>query len=123
MSETSTKRYISSVLLTLLYPLGGLVYSIKHLNWDKSEKLFFLFCIYFGLAFIYFSEGSGLLGDGADSERYALYLMQAYDMPHISLSDYLALRGERFDYYASFLLYVVSRFTGNPQIFFVLWRL
>ena len=118
MSEISTKRYISNVLLTFLYPLGGLVYSIKHLNWGKSEKLFFLFCIYFGLAFIYFSEGSGLLGDGADSERYALYLMQAYDMPHISLSDYLALRGERFDYYASFLLYVVSRFTGNPQIFF-----
>lgn len=102
--------------LTLLYPFAGIIYTFRNIQKKESEYSFFLICVYFGLAFIYMSL-TGMMGDGADSERYALALIEAHSMKSISLSDYLVFR-QRDDLYANILLYLVSRFTANPQFFY-----
>lgn len=110
------KRSISGVLLILLYPFAGIIYTFRNIQKQEAEKWFFLICLYFGLAFIYFNP-YGLLGEGSDSERYAIALREAFSMRGITLHDYLNYR-LREDYYANILLFAVSRFTSNPQIFY-----
>lgn len=103
------------IILSILYPFGGLVYALRRIRSKEAAVCFFIFCTYFGFAFIYY-DGTGRMGEGKDSERYALALKEAHTMD-CSLSQYIEYR-EREDYYANIMLYTVSRFTGNPQIFY-----
>ena len=107
---------ISGILLTLIYPLAGLVHTLKNLKGQGASTCFYLFCIFWGCALIYYN-GHAVLGDGSDTERYVLCLMEAYQNRDISFWDYHQLLGKE-DYYSSLLLFIVSRFTDNPHVFF-----
>lgn len=110
---------IYNIALSILYPFGGLLYSIRNLGKNGSRLYFVLFCMYFGLIFIYHQQGT-VLGDGSDSERYAIYLSEAHKLKDINIVEYIKLyNGEkRIDYYAPTIIFIVSRITDNPHIFF-----
>ena len=109
------KKY--RLLLGLLYPLGGLIYSIRNIGNQGSRFLFVLFCVYFGMIFIYFPEGTNW-GEGADSMRYAMNLKDAYAMEDVGFMDYVTSYKGGVDFYAPAILYVISRFTDNVHFFY-----
>ena len=106
------------IILSIIYPLGGLIYSIRNMGKSGTRLCFVLFCLYFGIVFIYHQQGT-FLGGGSDSERYAVWLKEAYQNRDLNLLDYVQeYRESKIDIYAPILLYSVSRFTDNPKIFF-----
>lgn len=106
------------IILSIIYPLGGLIYSIRNMGKNGTRLCFILFCLYFGSVFIYHQQGT-MLGDGSDSERYAVWLKEAYQNRDLNLLDYVQeYKESKIDIYAPILLYTVSRFTDNPKIFF-----
>ena len=106
------------IILSIIYPLGGLIYSIRNMGKSGTRLCFVLFCLYFGIVFIYHQQGT-FLGGGSVSERYAVWLKEAYQNRDLNLLDYVQeYRESKIDIYAPILLYSVSRFTDNPKIFF-----
>lgn len=112
---------IYCIVTGLLYPFGGLIYSLRNIGKNSSRLYFVLFCMYFGLIFIYHQQGT-ILGDGSDSERYAIYINEAYKLKDINIVDYIKLYNEKgkLDYYAPITIFLVSRITDNPHIFFAI---
>lgn len=113
--EENKGNILRGVIISIVYPFAGLVNALRQIRSKEAAVCFFIFCVYFGFAFIYY-DGSVMMGEGKDSERYAIEVMDAHKMD-CSLSQYIDYR-DREDYYATIMLYVVSRFTGNPQIFY-----
>ena len=119
MEIKSNRRLWDGILLILLYPFAGIVYTFSRIQWKEAEKWFVLICVYFGLAFIYYS-GEGMMGEGKDSERYALELIHLHQSDigfREFITDYTDTK-QNSDYYSGILLYCVSRFSGNPHLFF-----
>lgn len=113
--EENKGNILRGVIISIVYPFAGLVNALRQIRSKEAAVCFFIFCVYFGFAFIYY-DGSVMLGEGKDSERYAVEVVDAHRMD-CSLSQYIEYR-DREDYYATIMLYVVSRFTDNPQIFY-----
>lgn len=121
MEIKSNRRLWGGLLLTLVYPFGGIIYTFRRIQWKEAEYWFLLICVYIGLAFIYFdSTSTTMQGEGKDAERYAMELITLH-RSDISFTNYIAAEADKRqdnDYYAATLLYFVSRFSGNPQLFF-----
>lgn len=121
MEKGGNHRTIEGILLILLYPFLGIIYTFRQIRLAEAEKWFWLICVYFGLALIYFDYTSTVfVGEGKDAERYALEVISLHGSD-IGFVDYLKDYNERKqdnDYYAAILLYFVTRFSGNPQLFF-----
>lgn len=109
------------IILSIIYPLGGLIYSIQNMGKSGTRLCFVLFCLYFGTVFIYHQQGT-MLGDGSDSERYAVKLKEAHQNKELSVVNYVKdyNYGGRIDIYAPVMIYTISRFTDNPHIFFAI---
>ena len=73
------------ILLAILWPFAGLITSLKHWRQPWAMNMFWVVCMYLGAIQIYHPEGT-VLGDGADSGRYVLQLMDMYNNVH-SFSD------------------------------------
>lgn len=121
MKTKSNSRLWGGLLLILLYPFAGIIYTFRRIQWKEAEHWFLLICVYIGLAFIYFDSTSTIMqGEGKDAERYAMELVSLHhsNIGFASyLSDYTETKQDN-DYYAAILLYGVSRVSGNPQLFF-----
>ena len=67
----------SAFILALLYPFAGLIQTLS--NWRSSwaKNTFWLICVYLGSVFIFLPEGVAL-GEGTDSARYQLDLINFY---------------------------------------------
>ena len=122
--RTSNRNNNSAFILTLLYPFAGLIYTLY--NWRKpwAKNVFWLACVYLGAVFLFLPEGVAL-GEGTDSARYQLDLINFYG-DNSSLSDVLAkYRLERgmMDFYQPILTYFVSRFTDNAHALFAVFAL
>ena len=74
--------------------------------------------MYLGAIQIYHTEGT-VLGDGADSGRYVLELIDMYNNVHSfsDVSKYFC-EGGTIDVFCSTLTFFVSRFTDNGHVFF-----
>lgn len=110
-------------IVTLLFPFVGLILSL--VQWKKSwaMNIFWLACIYMGGILIYMPEGS-TLGDGMDSGRYVLYLIDMYNNPHINISSILSLYQidiNHMDLYQQTMTFLVSRFTDNGHVLFAVF--
>ena len=108
----------NKVLLAILWPFAGLITSLKHWRQPWAMNMFWVVCMYLGVIQIYHPEGT-VLGDGADSGRYVLQLMDMYNNVH-SFSDVSKYfyEGGTIDIFCSTLTFFVSRFTDNGHVFF-----
>ena len=108
------------ILLFLLSPILGLLYSLGSLNTKSTYVIIFLFCLTFGMAFTvtnFRTEGSI---DGityrAEFEEYGKESASTF------LNDfekYIAFDDGDQDFYFKTLTFAVSRFSSNYHVFFL----
>ena len=107
-----------NLIIPILWPFAGLITSLKHWRQPWAMNMFWVVCMYLGAIQIYHPEGT-VLGDGADSGRYVLQLMDMYNNVH-SFSDVSKYfyDGSTIDVFSSALTFIVSRFTDNGHVLF-----
>lgn len=119
MQNSNSNKQLA-FFLTLVFPFGGLIYTLIHWRESWAKNTFWLACIYMGAVLIYWPEGA-MLGEGADGGRYVLYLMDMYGS-NISLRDIVGkyqIDQQTMDLYQPLMTYLVSRFTNNGHVLFV----
>lgn len=112
-------------IVTLLFPFVGLILSL--VQWKKSwaMNMFWLACIYMGAILIYHHEGT-MLGEGMDSGRYVLTLINMHNNPYITFWSVLSLYQIDMNYmdlYQQLITYFVSRFTDNGHVLFAVFAI
>lgn len=122
MEQNNTKS--TALFLTFIYPFAGLIYSLS--NWRQSwaKNVFWLACVYLGAVFIFLPEGMAL-GEGADSARYQMDLINFYG-DNSSLFGILAkyrIEHNMMDFYQPIVTYFISRFTDNAHVLFAVFAL
>ena len=110
-------------IVTLLFPFVGLILSL--VQWKKSwaMNMFWLACIYMGAILIYHHEGT-MLGEGMDSGRYVLILINMYNNPSLTFWSILSLYQidmNHMDLYQQLITYFISRFTDNGHVLFAVF--
>lgn len=123
MRQNNNHSHLAFVL-TLVFPFGGLIYTLSHWREKWAKNTFWLACIYLGAVLIYWPEGAKL-GEGADGGRYVLYLMDMYGS-NISLWDIVGryqIDQHTMDLYQPLLTYLVSRFTDNGHVLFMVFAI
>lgn len=108
------------VLLFLLSPVLGLLYSLKSLNTRSTYIIIFLFCLTFGVAFTVTNKRTDGSIDGityrAEFEEYgkesALTFVDDFEK-------YIAYDDGDQDFYFKTLTFAVSRFSSNYHVFFL----
>lgn len=119
--QTNNSR-VTAFLLTILFPLVGLVYTLSHWRESWAKNAFWLACIFLGAVFIYLPNGA-ILGIGHDGGVYALKLMEMHNSS-ASLGSILALyltEMDMMDLYFPIVGYLVSRFTDNGHVLFTVF--
>lgn len=119
MQISKNRNSSTAFILTLVFPFGGLVYTLSHWREKWAKNIFWLACIYFGAVLIYWPEGT-ILGQGSDGGRYVLELMEMYGS-NISLSQILGqyqIDQRTMDLYQPLMTYLISRFTDNGHVLF-----
>ncbi|MBQ6305035.1 MAG: hypothetical protein IJK78_00560 [Bacteroidales bacterium] len=115
----SRRNKTTAFFLTLIFPFGGLIYTLCHWREKWAKNTFWLACIYLGAVLVYWPEGS-LLGEGADGGRYVLNLIDMYGS-NISLLQILGryqIDQRTMDLYQPLMTYLISRFTDNGHVLF-----
>lgn len=122
MQISNNKNSTTAFILTLLFPFGGLIYSLSHWRESWAKNIFWLACIYLGAVLIFMPEGT-FLGDGADGGSYVLALMDMYNS-HIPISQILGryqIDQYTMDLYQPVLTWLISRFTDNGHVLFAVF--
>lgn len=122
--RNSNREASGYFILTLLFPFVGLIVSL--VNWRKywAKNAFWLACVYLGAVFIFLPEGMAL-GEGADSARYQMDLINFYGDNSSLLGVLAKYRIERgmMDFYQPIITYLISRFTDNAHVLFAVFAL
>jgi len=115
-----------ATLLTFFSPIAGLYLSIRYNRQKWAKNIFWVWCAFMGLVFIYDPGG----GSRADSIRVAAQFVEFHnseitvDMLLKSFYAYDEVTGrDRFDLYFPVINFFVSRFTGNPRWIFFFYAL
>lgn len=112
---------INEFLPFIIWPFAVLLKYLKHYKYPRSKTIFWLFCIYFGFVFIY-DDPSGI--GGSDSARYAALLIE-FHKSSLSfttlLNNIYSPSGDFVDIYQPVITWILSIFTGNPQILFAVF--
>lgn len=104
----------------IFWPFGQMISAVRNFRQPWSMAMMWLFCVYFGLVFVYADPITG----GADSARYAARLIELHAQPfsfsELRSSLYNANSGQvaQVDIYQPLLTWLVSLFTGNPSFLF-----
>ncbi len=108
------KEVLNSMIGFLLWPFGILLASLSYWKKPWSKNAFWLFCIFFGFTFI-------STGFESDASRYAEAFMN-YANTKMTLSQlWQSIYSESTNYLdilQPLIMYLLSRFTGNPNILF-----
>ena len=112
MTGTSNNKAVGAWFAGLFFPIIGFIYALFHPTSKNYKVLFVLFFNFLGIAF-FFS------GETADSFRYVLEFYNVRAMKGIGFLKYFQLRPEKqqIDFYSSFMLWFISRFTGDYRVF------
>ena len=105
-------------IVTLLFPIVGLIMSLA--NWRKlwAKNIFWLACAFMGAIQIFQPEGK-VLGSGADGGRYVLDLIYMHqNVNSFSEVSQTFFDGDTNDIYQPILTYLVSRFTDNGHVLY-----
>lgn len=116
--QTNNNKVIA-VILTLIFPFGGLIYTLSHWRESWAKNTFWLVCIYLGAVLIYWPEGM-MLGTGADGGRYVLRLMEMHGSS-ISARDIFSqylVDQHTMDLYQPLMTLLISHFTDNGHVLF-----
>jgi len=107
--------------LTILSPFAGLLRSIIRFRYEQSKFIFIIFCIYYGSIFIYQKQDTRP-GLGPDSSHYALLFKESNSIKNVGFIEFYDKLGdhEKLDYYNPIIIYLLSRVTGNPHLYFML---
>lgn len=119
---TAKNNHSIALFLTIIFPVGGLTYTLSHWRESWAKNVFWLICIFLGAVQIYCPAGE-ILGAGSDGGRYVLRLMDMYGS-NISIKSILAqyMRDQdTMDLYFPLMSYFVSRFTDNGHVLFALF--
>lgn len=116
------KVSIGKFLFFMLYPFGTLVNSIIHFQSRDAKTIFWLFCLYVGFSFVIPDAVVG----AADSARYAIQLEQfhAHGLTLNSLLEIFYNPTKReivYDIYQPLVTWLVSLFTDNGRILFMVF--
>lgn len=118
--NNSTNTFGGNLLLFLINPLFSLIYSLKSLEKRSSLFFVFLFCVFFGMAF---TVSNVRLPGSPDGVSYRL-MFEEYS--YVGMSDYVLRAQEYFtfdsdikDLYAETIAFIISRFTSNYHVFFM----
>lgn len=116
-SNTSkdNKNTAWSLIFFLLWPALSFLYFLKRYSLSYSKVIFFLFYGLFGFTFI--------INERSDSSRHIQYLANSETQ---SLSDFIYILmdplsggNKKPDYLMDSINYLISRFTINPQFYFL----
>jgi hypothetical protein len=118
-NEENRKLELYYYLSFLIWPFGVMLAAVKYWKKSFSRNIFWLFCIFFGMAFI-IAEGEM----SADSEYYASLLTQ-YAYSNLSLSELLksfySESSNYVDVVQPIITYLISRVTANPIVLFTIF--
>jgi len=117
MLDHDKKNRVYGLLITIIWPFWGLIYSIKNRYREFSVDIFFVVCIYLGFIHIFNPIG----GSGADGLVYATKLGVVYNS-HVTFSEFFRLFSQdegAFDIYQPLLTFIVSLFTNDAHYLFV----
>jgi hypothetical protein len=113
----------SQLAFFLLWPFGSLLSSLKNFRRPSSKTLFWLFCSFFGMMFIY---ADPFAAGGADSARYAAKLISINANPFSwgsLLSSFYSVQTGVVDIYEPLVTWIVAQFTGNPRVLFFVFAI
>ena len=112
MTGTTQNKTVGAWFTGLLFPVAGFIYALFHPTSKNYKTLFVLFFTFLGIAFL-FQEEQG------DVIRYIFDFYAARAKRGIGLFEYFQSRPDKqqIDYYSSFMLWFVSRFTGDYRLF------
>ena len=119
MQNKNNRNNTTAFILTLIFPFGGLIYTLRHWREKWAKNTFWLACIYIGAVLIYWPEGT-VLGEGVDGGRYVLQLLDMYGSSltvQSIISNYMVDQGS-VDLYQPLMTYFISRFTDNGHVLF-----
>lgn len=121
--EENNQDKIAKIILFLISPFVAALYSLKTLNRRSSYVVYFLFAIFFGMAFTVSSgKTEDFRFDGAAyHEKFDRYLL--YDEHHFyeQLNEFLSFEKAKNDFYFDSIAYSVSRFTENYHVLFLIF--
>ena len=124
MQINNNRDSSTAFILTLVFPFGGLIYTLSHWRESWAKNTFWLACIYLGAVLIYWHQGTNL-GEGGDGGRYVLELMAMHNS-NLTLSQILAqyqIDQNTMDLYQPLLTYFISRFTDNGHVLFAVFAI
>lgn len=120
--EASVKKsfVLSTLLLSFIWPIGGLSIGLLNYKNDWAKNIFWLFCVFFGYTFIIATDG------GPDSYYYAMLLKQ-YGQTQMNFkelwSSFYSESSGYVDIASPLIIYLVSCVTSNPRILFSVFGL
>lgn len=117
------KTISSKTVFALVWPLGALFSALKNWRQPWAMNVFWIVCAFLGSIQIFHPEGT-ILGEGADSGRYVLDLMQM----HQTVNSYSEVsstfyNGDTNDVYCPTIMFLVSRFTDNGHVLFFVFAI
>jgi len=113
----------NKVILFLISPFLAFVYSLKRIKTKSSYVVFFLFSIFFGIAFTVQSGKRGdVTIDGASyREKFGIYKFISHREFTENFKDFLTFRARNKDYYFDTVAFFVSRVTDNYHVMFMVF--
>jgi len=109
-------------ILFFIWPFGALMRALGRWKLPESKTIFWLFCMYFGLTFVY----PDIIFGAADSARYAAQLIQyhsqSFSLAYLFHALYNPNEGV-VDIYQPLMTWIVSRFTDDPRYLFLLFSI
>lgn len=122
MNRSSNTKF--SLLISILFPILSLIDGIQNIRNKTGRNVLVLFITFFGYQLIYNVAGVEF-GEGADCARYAVVFKWAANLNDVSFMEFFSQLDshDNVDYFNPILLYLVSRFTDNPHIYFMIYAL
>lgn len=112
------------IILFVISPFISFLYSLKTPNRKSSFIVGFLFCIFFGMAF---TVGNVRNDNSLDGITYRIgfeeYVGDSELTYYAGLEDFLSFQGETKDYYFDTVAFLVSRFTSNYHVMFMIFAI
>ena len=115
----SNHKLAVKIILFLVSPVLGLVYSFNSLRTKSTYWIIFLFCLCFGFSF---TVGNQRTEGSIDGISYRVDFEEMVNESYVSFkedfSEYLTFDTGDQDFYFKSLAFCVSRFSSNYHIFF-----
>lgn len=119
-SVDNRKDVVNKVVLFLFSPFLGFLYALKKLNTKSSYAIIYAACVVFGLCFTVADMRTDGSADGITFRlRFEDWEFKSEQTYAADLEKYLEFDDGQPDMYFNTVAFVVSRFTGNYHVMFM----